>query len=90
MTRGLRIAGWIVFLGGAIWFMTAGGIDGFRENPLWSWVAFSAAVTGIALTGAANIIDSVARLRRRRAADGHALARGAGDGETNNPPDGDV
>lgn len=68
MTRRIRIAGWIVFVAGAAWFVMTGGIDGFRESPVLTWAAFSTAVTGIALTGAANIMDSVARLRRRKAA----------------------
>lgn len=78
MTRKVRIAGWIVFLAGVIWFVAAGGIDGFRESPVWTWAAFGTAVTGIALTGVANILDSVARLHRRRA------------GDANTPPDAPV
>ncbi len=64
----LRIAGWVLFIGGMGAFLALGGPGGFQDNeePLWNWVTFFVGVSGVALTSLASLLTAVRSMRRRR------------------------
>jgi len=64
----LRVAGWVLFIGGMGAFLALGGPGSFQgnEDPLWNWVSFFVGVAGVALTSLASLLTAVKTVRRRR------------------------
>lgn len=52
----LRVAGWIIFLAGAVGFMLLGGFQAVRARNIYAVGAFAVAVLGIVMTLLAGVL----------------------------------
>lgn len=62
----LRVAGWIIFIAGAVGFMLLGGFDAVRARNIYALGAFGIAIVGVLMTLVAGVMRTFFRSRGMR------------------------